>query len=96
MLSSRSRPVRDWSCARVPPPAVGINDALVRVHGTGICGTDHWQGVNQDVAAVFDPLGNAVHTALALPVLGELDMVEGFDVAMERCRGRPPCGRRSG
>src|SRR5687767_923916 len=37
----------------------------------------HWPGIDSDVAAVFDPLGNAVHTALAFPVLGEDVLVSG-------------------
>jgi len=154
----------------VPIPAVGINDVLIRVHKTGICGTDlhieswdpwaartihpplvvghefvgevvesgsnvydfqpgdlvsgeghvvcgvcrhclagrrhlcahtiglgvgrdgafaeyvslpvtnvwhHWQGIDEEVAAIFDPFGNAVHTALAFPVLGEDVLVSG-------------------
>ena len=154
----------------VPEPAVGINDVLVRVHRTGICGTDlhieswdawaernirpplivghefvgtivevganvadfrpgdlvsgeghvvcgrcrhclagrrhlcantiglgvgrdgcfaeyvalpmtniwhHWPGIDEEVAAIFDPFGNAVHTALAFPVLGEDVLVSG-------------------
>ena len=154
----------------VPEPSVGINDVLVRVHKTGICGTDlhieawdpwaqrtikpplivghefvgetvevgtnvadfhpgdlvsgeghvvcgrcrhclagrrhlcantiglgvgrdgafaelvvlpmtniwhHWPGIDEDVAAIFDPFGNAVHTALAFPVLGEDVLVSG-------------------
>ena len=154
----------------VPEPAVGINDVLVRVHRTGICGTDlhiaswdawaaktivpplvvghefvgeivdvgsnvgdfapgdlvsgeghvicgrcrhclagrrhlcarsiglgvgrdgafaeyvvlpmtniwhHWSGIDEEVAAIFDPFGNAVHTALAFPVLGEDVLVSG-------------------
>ena len=154
----------------VPRPAVGINDVLIRVHRTGICGTDlhieswdpwaartihpplvvghefageivevgsnvadfhpgelvsgeghvvcgrcrhclagrrhlcanaiglgvgrdgafaeyvalpmsnvwhHWPGIDPEVAAIFDPLGNAVHTALAFPVLGEDVLVSG-------------------
>jgi threonine 3-dehydrogenase len=154
----------------VPTPAIGINDVLVRVHKTGICGTDlhieswdpwaaktiapplvvghefvgevvevganvadfhpgdlvsgeghvvcgrcrhclagrrhlcahtiglgvgrdgafaeyvalpmtniwhHWPGVDEEVAAIFDPFGNAVHTALAFPVLGEDVLVSG-------------------
>ena len=154
----------------VPEPAVGINDVLVRVHKTGICGTDlhieswdgwaqrtvkpplvvghefvgtivdvgsnvtgfapgelvsgeghvvcgrcrhclagrrelcphtiglgvgrdgafaelvvlpmtniwhHWSGIDEDVAAVFDPFGNAVHTALAFDLLGEDVLVSG-------------------
>ncbi len=154
----------------VPVPAIGINDVLMRVHRTGICGTDlhiatwdtwaaktivpplivghefvgevvgvgsnvvdfapgdlvsgeghvvcgrcrhclagrrhlcpktiglgvgrdgafaefvalpmtnvwqHWPGIDEEVAAVFDPFGNAVHTALAFPVLGEDVLVSG-------------------
>ena len=154
----------------VPRPTVGINDVLVRVHKTGICGTDlhieswdpwaaktivpplvvghefvgeitevgsnvndfapgdlvsgeghvvcgrcrhclagrrhlcahtiglgvgrdgafaeyvalpmtniwhHWAGIDEEVAAIFDPFGNAVHTALAFPVLGEDVLVSG-------------------
>jgi len=154
----------------VPEPAIGINDVLIKVHRTGICGTDlhieswdawaaktikpplvvghefvgevvevgsnvhdvhpgelvsgeghvtcgrcrhclagqrhlcpntvglgvgrdgcfaeyvalpmtniwhHWPGIDEDVAAIFDPFGNAVHTALAFPVLGEDVLVVG-------------------
>ena len=154
----------------VPEPEVGINDVLIRVHKTGICGTDlhiyewddwaaktipvpmvvghefvgevvgfgsnvndfavgdlvsgeghvtcgrcrncmagrrhlcahsiglgvqrpgafaelvsmpmtkiwhHWAGVDEDVASIFDPFGNAVHTALSFPVLGEDVLVTG-------------------
>jgi threonine 3-dehydrogenase len=154
----------------VPKPEIGINDVLIRVHKTGICGTDlhieswdgwaaqtikpplivghefvgeivevgsnvsdfhpgdlvsgeghvtcgkcrhcmagqrhlcpytvglgvnrdgafaeyvalphtniwhHWPGVDEDVAAIFDPFGNAVHTALSFPVLGEDVLVSG-------------------
>jgi threonine 3-dehydrogenase len=154
----------------VPRPQIGINDVLVRVHKTGICGTDlhieswdpwaqaaiappliighefvgevvevgsnvndfgpgdlvsgeghvvcgrcrhclagrrelcahsiglgvgrdgafaeyvalpmtniwhHWPGVDEEVAAIFDPFGNAVHTALAFPILGEDVLISG-------------------
>jgi threonine 3-dehydrogenase len=154
----------------VPRPVIGINDVLIRVHKTGICGTDlhieawdpwaartihpplvvghefvgdvvevganvvdfgpgdlvsgeghvvcglcrhclagrrhlcahtiglgvgrdgafaeyvalpmtnvwhHWPGIDEEVAAIFDPFGNAVHTALAFPVLGEDVLVSG-------------------
>ena len=154
----------------VPVPAIGINDVLIRVHKTGICGTDlhiegwdawaaatikpplvvghefvgevveagtnvadfapgdlvsgeghvvcgrcrhclagrrnlcahtiglgvgrngafaeyvalpmtnvwhHWPGIDEEVAAIFDPFGNAVHTALAFSVLGEDVLVSG-------------------
>jgi len=154
----------------VPEPRIGINDVLIRVHRTGICGTDvhiykwdpwaaktirvplvighefvgeivevgsnvtdfhagqivsgeghvvcgrcrnclagrrhlcadtkgvgvdragafaellalpmsnvwvHPDDIDQDVAAIFDPFGNAVHTALSFPVLGEDVLVTG-------------------
>jgi threonine 3-dehydrogenase len=154
----------------VPEPKIGINDVLIRVHRTGICGTDvhiykwdawaaktipvpmvvghefvgevaevgsnvadfhpgqivsgeghvvcgrcrnclagrrhlcadtkgvgvdrpgafaeylvlpmsnvwvHRRGIDKDVAAIFDPFGNAVHTALSFPVLGEDVLVTG-------------------
>ena len=154
----------------VPVPGIGINDVLIRVHKTGICGTDlhiegwdawaartikpplvighefvgeivevganvadfapgdlvsgeghvvcgrcrhclagrrqlcanaiglgvgrdgafaeyvalpmtnvwhHWPGIDEEVAAIFDPFGNAVHTALAFPVLGEDVLISG-------------------
>src|SRR5690348_12802880 len=37
----------------------------------------HAPGIPLEVAAIFDPLGNAVHTALAFPVLGEDVLVTG-------------------
>src|SRR6202166_860107 len=37
----------------------------------------HSPGVKPEIAAIFDPLGNAVHTALAFPVLGEDVLVTG-------------------
>ena len=37
----------------------------------------HWPGVDEEVASIFDPFGNAVHTALTFPVLGEDVLVTG-------------------
>jgi threonine 3-dehydrogenase len=37
----------------------------------------HAAHVDLDIAAIFDPLGNAVHTALAFPVVGEDVLVTG-------------------
>jgi len=37
----------------------------------------HWPGIDEEVAAIFDPFGNAVHTALAFPVLGEDVLITG-------------------
>src|SRR3954449_10277934 len=154
----------------VPDPEIGINDVLIRVHKTGICGTDlhiyewddwaaktipvpmvvghefvgevvgfgsnvsdfavgdlvsgeghvvcgrcrncmagrrhlcahsiglgvnrpgafaelvslpmtniwhHWPGVDEEIASIFDPFGNAVHTALSFAVLGEDVLITG-------------------
>ncbi|MGH8506056.1 MAG: L-threonine 3-dehydrogenase, partial [Stenotrophobium sp.] len=37
----------------------------------------HQQDIDLDVAALFDPFGNAVHTALSFPVLGEDVLIAG-------------------
>ena len=37
----------------------------------------HKNGIDPDVAAIFDPFGNAVHTALSFPVLGEDVLITG-------------------
>ena len=37
----------------------------------------HSAGIEPDVAAIFDPFGNAVHTALSFPVLGEDVLITG-------------------
>jgi threonine 3-dehydrogenase len=37
----------------------------------------HSPKINQEVAAIFDPFGNAVHTALSFPVLGEDVLITG-------------------
>ena len=166
----KSKSERGLWLEEVPEPAVGINDVLVRVRYTGICGTDlhiyqwdewarktipvpmaighefvgevvavgsnvndffpgdlvsgeghvvcgrcrnclagrrhlcastqgvgvnrpgafaelialpmsniwrHHHGIDQEVAAIFDPFGNAVHTALSFPVLGEDVLITG-------------------
>jgi threonine 3-dehydrogenase len=166
----KSRAERGIWLEEIPLPVIGINDVLVRVHYTGICGTDvhiyqwddwaqktinvpmaighefvgeivevgsnvndfypgdivsgeghvvcgrcrnclagrrhlcastlgvgvnhpgafaefislpmtniwrHNRGVDQEVAAIFDPFGNAVHTALSFPVLGEDVLITG-------------------
>jgi len=42
--------------------------------------TNVWQhapGISRDVQALFDPLGNAVHTGLSFPVLGEDVLITG-------------------
>ncbi len=37
----------------------------------------HEPSVNREVAAIFDPFGNAVHTALSFPLLGEDVLITG-------------------
>ena len=59
---------------------VGVNRPgafaeLIALPMTNIWRHDH--GVNQEVAAIFDPFGNAVHTALSFPVLGEDVLITG-------------------
>jgi threonine 3-dehydrogenase len=37
----------------------------------------HDSSINQDIAAISDPFGNAIHTALSFPVLGEDVLITG-------------------
>ncbi len=37
----------------------------------------HDTGIDRDVASIFDPFGNAVHTALSFPLLGEDVLITG-------------------
>ena len=37
----------------------------------------HRHDIDRDVASIFDPFGNAVHTALSFPVLGEDVLITG-------------------
>src|SRR4029453_16657247 len=37
----------------------------------------HWDQVDDEVAAIFDPFGNAVHTALSTEILGEDVLITG-------------------
>jgi len=42
--------------------------------------TNVWQqkpGLDEDVAAIFDPFGNAVHTTLSFPLVGEDVLITG-------------------
>lgn len=38
---------------------------------------EHRPGINRDIASIFDPLGNAVHTALQYDLLGEDVLITG-------------------
>ena len=37
----------------------------------------HDRNIDQDIAAIFDPFGNAVHTTLSFPILGEDVLITG-------------------
>jgi threonine 3-dehydrogenase len=59
---------------------VGVNRAGAFAELIALPMTNIWRhhaGVDQEVAAIFDPFGNAVHTALAFPVLGEDVLITG-------------------
>src|SRR5687767_755616 len=59
---------------------IGVNRAgafaeLISVPMTNVW--HHDDDIDRDVAAIFDPFGNAVHTALSFPVLGEDVLITG-------------------
>jgi threonine 3-dehydrogenase len=59
---------------------VGVNRPGAFAEYISIPMTNVWHhaaGVDREVAAVFDPLGNAVHTALAFKTLGEDVLITG-------------------
>ena len=54
----------------------------------------HPPDIELDVAAIFDPFGNAVHTALSFPVLGEDVLITGAGpIGFMAIRRRPFCRR---
>ena len=59
---------------------VGVNRPGAYAEFISLPMTNIWRhdpGVDQEVAAIFDPFGNAVHTALTFPVLGEDVLITG-------------------
>ena len=59
---------------------VGVNRAGAFAEFISLPMTNIWRhhpGIDQEVAAIFDPFGNAVHTALSFPVLGEDVLITG-------------------
>jgi threonine 3-dehydrogenase len=59
---------------------VGVNRPgafaeLISLPMTNIWRQSH--GIREEIAAIFDPFGNAVHTALTFPVLGEDVLISG-------------------
>ncbi len=59
---------------------VGVNRAGAFAEYIALPMTNIWRHhacIDQDIAAIFDPFGNAVHTALSFPVLGEDVLITG-------------------
>ncbi len=59
---------------------VGVNHPGCFAELVALPATNVWRhhaGIALDVAAIFDPFGNAVHTTLAFPVLGEDVLITG-------------------
>jgi threonine 3-dehydrogenase len=59
---------------------VGVNRPGAFAEYIALPMTNIWKhdpAINREVAAIFDPFGNAVHTALSFPVLGEDVLITG-------------------
>ncbi len=59
---------------------VGVNRAGAFAEYIALPMTNIWRHharIDRDIAAIFDPFGNAVHTALSFPVLGEDVLITG-------------------
>ncbi len=59
---------------------VGVNHPGAFAEFIALPATNVWRhppDIDLDVAAIFDPFGNAVHTALTFPVLGEDVLITG-------------------
>jgi threonine 3-dehydrogenase len=69
---------RRVQCARTK--GIGVNHPGAFAEYIALPATNVWRhpkDINLDVAAIFDPFGNAVHTALTFPVLGEDVLITG-------------------
>jgi threonine 3-dehydrogenase len=65
-------------CARIE--GVGVNRPGAFAELIALPVTNVWRhepNIDQEIAAIFDPFGNAVHTALTFPVLGEDVLITG-------------------
>lgn len=59
---------------------IGVNRAGAFAEYVALPMTNVWHhdpSIDRDVASIFDPFGNAVHTALSFPVLGEDVLITG-------------------
>jgi threonine 3-dehydrogenase len=62
------------------PRGIGVNIPGAFADFVAVPKTNVWrhnEGIDPEVAALFDPFGNAVHTALEYPVLGEDVLITG-------------------
>ena len=69
---------RRVQCARTK--GIGVNYPGAFAEFIALPATNVWRhprDIDLDVAAVFDPFGNAVHTALTFPILGEDVLITG-------------------
>ena len=69
---------RRVQCARTK--GIGVNHPGAFAEFIALPATNVWRhprDIDLDVAAVFDPFGNAVHTALTFPILGEDVLITG-------------------
>jgi threonine 3-dehydrogenase len=69
---------RRVQCARTK--GIGVNFPGAYAQYIALPATNVWRhlaDIDLDVAAIFDPFGNAVHTALSFPVLGEDVLITG-------------------
>jgi threonine 3-dehydrogenase len=69
---------RRAECARTK--GVGVNRPGCFAEYIALPATNVWRhpgDIDLDVAAIFDPFGNAVHTALTFPVIGEDVLITG-------------------
>ncbi|MBK1832897.1 L-threonine 3-dehydrogenase [Roseibacillus ishigakijimensis] len=59
---------------------VGVNHPGAFAEYIALPATNVWKhgrGISRDLAAIFDPFGNATHTALSFPLLGEDVLITG-------------------
>ena len=59
---------------------IGVNRSGAFAEYIALPMTNVWHhnpGIDRDIASIFDPFGNAVHTALTFPVLGEDVLITG-------------------
>ncbi len=69
---------RRVQCSRTD--SVGVSHPGAFAEYIALPATNVWRhrpGIDLDVASIFDPFGNAVHTALSFPVLGEDVLITG-------------------